>query len=283
MKKIILILVMFFLITGCSFNKDNLEGADVYTTTYPITYLLENLYGEYADIKSIYPEGADSQNYELTNKQISKYAKSDLFVYNGLTDEKKLAKKFLNKNKKILLIDVSYGLSIKNASEELWLSPNNYLMLAKNIRNNLNEYLENKYIINEVNKNYNKLAEILSLMDADLRSTAKTATQENNNIILASSKIFKYLESYGFIVISLDEDINKTTDAITNIKNNFQNNKYLALIYDNSTDNNLINELINIQKDDTIHLSNLTNESISEDYISIMHEFIHRLQVLVAK
>ena len=52
--------------------------------------------------------------------------------------------KYLNK-----FIDVSYGLNYTHGMEELWMSPNNYLMLAKNIKDNLIEYLKSKYIIQE--------------------------------------------------------------------------------------------------------------------------------------
>ena len=47
---------------------------------------------------------------------------------------KTIAKNLINKNKNLLIIDVSNGLSYKNGVKELWMSPNNYLMLAKNIK-----------------------------------------------------------------------------------------------------------------------------------------------------
>lgn len=84
----------YFNNTKCiSFNrmqskKDNLENATIYTTIYPIKYLTEFMYKDYGTIESIYPSGADVYNYELTDKQIKKYAKSDLFIYNGLSNEK---------------------------------------------------------------------------------------------------------------------------------------------------------------------------------------------------
>ena len=40
----------------------------------------------------------------------------------------------INKNKNMLIIDVSYGLNYDYGIEELWLSPNNFLMLGKNIK-----------------------------------------------------------------------------------------------------------------------------------------------------
>ena len=43
----------------------------------------------------------------------------------------------------MLIIDATYGLNYNNNLTELWLAPNNFLMLAKNIKTSLNEYLDN--------------------------------------------------------------------------------------------------------------------------------------------
>ena len=111
----------------------------------------------------------------MTDKQIKEYAKGDLFIYNGLGNEKNIAKDLINRNDNLLIIDVSNGLNYTNGMEELWMSPNNYLMLAKNIRDYLTEYLQSKTIIDYVNAQYDILAENLSLKDADLRAIGKEA------------------------------------------------------------------------------------------------------------
>ena len=134
MKKIFLLILSLFLLTGCSLKKDNLENATIYTTIYPIKYLTEFMYKDYSTIESIYPAGADVTTYELTDKQIKNYAKGDLFIYNGLSNEKTITKNLINKNRNLLIIDVSNGLSYTYGIKELWMSPNNYLMLAKNIK-----------------------------------------------------------------------------------------------------------------------------------------------------
>ena len=103
MKKI-LSLICVLLVTlsssGC-FKKDDLDGAMVYTTVYPTSYIIKTLYGEHSEIKSIYPNETNITDYKLTKKQISEYSKGDIFVYNGLSNEKQIAKNFLNKNKRI--------------------------------------------------------------------------------------------------------------------------------------------------------------------------------------
>ena len=92
------ILIILFA-SSCSLKKDDLENAVIYTTVYPINYLTKYLYSDYGNITSIYPKDADLNNYKLTDKRLANYAKADLFIYNGLTNEKEIAKKLLNKNK----------------------------------------------------------------------------------------------------------------------------------------------------------------------------------------
>ena len=76
-KKLILSLCLLFgvsLFTGC-FKRDNLEDIQITTTSYPIQYITERLYGEYSTIDSIYPMGVNIQNYELNKKQIKDVSK----------------------------------------------------------------------------------------------------------------------------------------------------------------------------------------------------------------
>ena len=204
-KTFCLLTLFTLILSSCSIKKDDLEGATIYTTVYPVNYLVKYLYNDYGEISSIYPKDCDLNTYKLTGKQITNYANANLFVYNGLTKEKEIAKTLLNKNKNLLIIDVSYGLSYENDPAELWLSPKNYLMLAKNIKENLTNYLTSKYIIEEVNKNYADFEEKISLMDANLRSIANEAQSNGKYTIVASSKVFNFLKSYGFDVISLDD------------------------------------------------------------------------------
>ena len=124
-KLILLLLITVGLTTGC-FKRDSLEGVKIYTTVYPVEYLTETLYGNNSTVLSIYPDGVNIKEYELSKKQINNYSKAGIFIYNGLSEEKNIAKKFINANHKIKIIDVSYGLTYENGVEELWMSPNNY-------------------------------------------------------------------------------------------------------------------------------------------------------------
>ncbi len=282
MKKILLIVTTILLLTGCNLKKDNLENSTIYTTIYPIKYLTEFLYKDYANIESIYPAGADVTNYSLTEKQINKYAKADLFIYNGLSNEKNITKNLINKNRNLLIIDVSNGLSYTYGVKELWMSPNNYLMLAKNIKDYLKEYLQSSIITENVDHKYNELAEILSTKDADLREIGKKAMENGTNTLVVSDNVFRFLENYGFNIISLDEET-LTESSLNSIKSSFMKKKYknILVLDNNYTDN--IKNIINDSKAKAIDVKSMMNTDANnntEDYLTVMQDLIDNIRNL---
>ena len=279
-KKIFLLGLTSFLMTGCSLTKDNLEDATIYTTVYPIEYLTEFLYSDYATIESIYPNGADVTTYELTEKQLKEYADSDLFIYNGLGNEKNIAKDMININDNLLIIDVANGLNYTYGIEELWMSPNNCLMLAKNIKDYLIEYLESTTIIDYVKAKYAELSEILSLKDADLRAIGKEAKENGTNTLIVSNDVFKFLENYGFEIISLDENT-LTESTFNSIREEFDDGTYdtLIILDDNYTDN--INSIIEDYEAIIISVKSMASfEDGSNDYLTNMQQFIDDIRNL---
>ena len=194
MKKVFIMLLSIFLLTGCSiFKSDAMEDIDVYTTTYPINYLVNYLYGEHSIIHSIYPTGVNFKEYELSKKKINEFAKSDLFVFNSQDIERDYAIEMINENKNLKLIDTAYGMTYDYSIEELWLNPYNYLMMAKNVKDSLAEYITNPYLVEKINKNYEDLQYDLSKLDAAYQETLKDIKYTT---IVTDSDLFKYLEKY---------------------------------------------------------------------------------------
>lgn len=277
--KILLLLIGSLLVSGCN----NLENATLYTTTYPIEYLAKTLYETHSTIQSIYPDGTDVTTYELTDSQKDTYSQAEIFIYNGTTDEKELAKDFSNSNRKLKVIDAAYSLKYKYGVEELWLNPSNYLMLASNIKDNLEEQIGTKYINEEIDAKYDELKEKLSIMDADIRSIAKEAKERNQNTIIAASNVFKFLEDYGFQVISL-EDYENGSASLTTLKNNFNSGTYqYLLIKSTEPTNELITEITTQTnaKTITVNMMNTLSEEDrenNENYFTIMEDFINNLK-----
>lgn len=201
MKKILCGLMAILLLSGCSFNED-FNDEVLYTTMYPIEYAASVLYGDYSDVSSVYPNGADSE-YQVTSKKKDIYSKSEIFIYSGIAKEAYLAKDLLNLNGNIKLIDATKGLNSDTGYENIWLDPSNYLMLCSNIKNSLIDYNSNVYIKEEIEKNYKTLNEKISELDVELYNIGKNS---NYNTLLVTNDVFKYLTKYNINVISIDTD-----------------------------------------------------------------------------
>lgn len=94
MKKIFLLLTVatLALFTAACGDKsstsdktsDSIDKLSIYTTVYPLSYFTERIGGDFVDVSSIYPPGANEHTFEPTQKDMMKLADADLFFYVGL-------------------------------------------------------------------------------------------------------------------------------------------------------------------------------------------------------
>ncbi len=279
MKKIIVLMISLFLVTGC-FKKDNLDGINIYTTTYPIEYITNTLYGEHSTISSIYPAGSDISSYNLTKKQIKEYSRTNLYIFNGISTEKGYVNDMFKYNKDLMIIDATQSMEMNYDINELWLDPSNFLMIALNIKNGLLKYIDNHYLIEEINQNYDNLKVTISNIDANLKLMSENST---NPTLIVDNNALKFLEKYGFTIISLEENDNLTdkviSDATTLLNGDLDYIYTLDKDHLNSTVKNIVNST-NAKVVELNKLSTLTEEEIKnkEDYISLMNENIEYLK-----
>lgn len=282
MKKLKIFILLIFIIslTGC-FKKDTLEDITIYTTNYPTEYITKYLYGDNADILSIYPNNVDIMKYKLTDKQIDDYSKADMFIYNGLSDEKDYAIQMLNKNKQLLIIDSTISMEHETDSEELWIDLSNFLMMAQNIKNGFNEYITSTYLKKDIEDKYDQLKVEISELDAEIKLLISNSS---NKTIVVGNDIFLYLRKYGINVISLEENDN-LTDKIVSDVNKMIDKKTINYIYlkSKSDINETINKLVTNKNLEIIYLhslSNMTDEDRIEklDYLQIMNDNVDKLK-----
>ena len=68
-KLFILSIISILLLSGCDFFKiDTMEGIDIITTSYPLEFIIKQLYGDHCLVKSIYPDGVNNSTYEINDK-----------------------------------------------------------------------------------------------------------------------------------------------------------------------------------------------------------------------
>ena len=285
MKKLIKlsILGLFVLVlsSGC-FKRDNLEGIEIVTTAYPYEYVTNLLYGEHSLVNSIYPDGTDISTYALNDKQIKDYSNKELFIYNGLSDDKDIALELLDYNHEMMIIDATSGMETTYGEEELWLNPSNLLMITQNIKIGLNEYITNNYLKKEIDEAYEEIKITLSELDAEIKLTAENATRKT---IVVNNDALKFLEKYGFTVISLDDTTTPVTEkTISDVKAMIQNQTVRHIILLDKTENSdSLNQLIVDTGITTLTFKRLDNISDTErdnkeDYISLMNDNIDLLK-----
>ena len=213
--KFIAICMLLLPISGC-FKKDNLENITIYTTVYPTEYIVSRLYGEHSNVKSIYPDNIDVDKYVLTDKQLKDYSKADMYVFNGLSKEKDYLIDMFSYNKDMMIVDATQSIELNYNSNELWIDPSNFLMEASNIKSGLLEYISNHYLKEEIEKNYDKLKIEVSNLDASLKLMVSNGSY---NTLVIDDNSLKFLEKYGFTVISIENNDN-LTQKVNALKNN---------------------------------------------------------------
>ena len=276
--KLISILILAITLTGC-FKSDTMEDITIYTTVYPIEYITSRLYSDYSEIYSIYPDGVNVNEYTLTKKQIKDYSNSDLLIFNGLNTEKDYVLKFFKYNKRIKIIDATNSMEIDNKTEELWLNPSNFLMLAQNIKNGFDEYVSNNYIKNTIEDNFKSLKMDVSNIDATLTHSYETANTKN---LIIANKALLFLEKYGYNIICLDEE-NVSEKTIADAKDLLNGNSKTIFALDNDEVEDSLKELLGLDEVKVTYLHSLSN--ITEDertnkdtYLTIMNENIDILK-----
>lgn len=283
MKKLkYLALISVLLLTGCTlFKRDTMENINVITTIYPLEYSTTFLYGQSSVINSIYPDDINTDTYKLTEKQIKDNSEKDLFIYMGLTNDADIAVKLINLNKNLKLIDATFGMEYKNDISELWLNPSNLLMILQNIKNGLDEYIDNTYLKLEINEKFNELKLELSELDANIKTLAENA---NKKTIYANDKAAMFLEKYGLTVIIVNEEHELYEKNLALLKSAIENKKvtYFYRFEDTELPKG-VKELVDDKKIKELELRNLKNitdteRNNKENYIDITEKNMENLK-----
>ncbi len=273
-KVLILTLAIILCTTGC--KRDDMENISIITTNYPNEYIINKLYGKHAKIESIYPDGVNVNSYKFTTKQLKDFANKDLFIYTGLIKrERNLAVDLLDYNNNLKIIDSSYVLDNDYEMTEVWIDPSFMLMMSQNVRIGLKELIENTYLKNEIDKNYEELKVDISEVDANIRLAVENA---NYKTIVATDNNYKFLEKYGIKVYILNN--NTTEKDLVEIDDLIDSGDITKIFtYEDEKPNtnvqNMINKYPNNLKTISFkHIVVLTDEQrkTDTDYITLMNQ-----------
>ncbi|MCA1056799.1 zinc ABC transporter substrate-binding protein [Rossellomorea aquimaris] len=212
-----LFLLISFLLTACGASttekKSENEELEIYTTVYPLEDFTKKIGGEYVDVHSIYPPGADEHTFEPSQKDMIDMAEGDVFFYVGMGLEG-----FVEKSKSILeqedvtVVPASKGLEIEHSEDEehdehgdddhghehdgdphIWLNPAYSKHMADIIADTLIEQMpEHK---EDFQANLKELNRELDSLDAEFMQMAEAAPHKT---FYVSHAAYSYWEDrYG--------------------------------------------------------------------------------------
>ena len=110
-------------------QQEKVETLKIYTTLYPLEDFAKKIGGEYVEVESVMPPGADAHTFEPTTKQMMSIAEADAFIYNGLGMEpfaEKMAEAL--RNEKVKMVEATHDIETIVHDEAHAHEENNILM-----------------------------------------------------------------------------------------------------------------------------------------------------------
>ncbi len=189
------LLVVILILSACGSTSEpqekKKEGVlDISTTVYPLEDFTKKIGGEYVNVHSIYPAGADEHTFEPSQKDMMNMADGDIFFYIGMGLEGFVEKsKSILENQDVVVVPVSKDIKLPAESDEgkteehdhdhnphIWLDPVYSKQIAQTIADTLSKEMpEHK---KEFQSNLAQLTKELDSLDQDFAKMAEDAPKK---------------------------------------------------------------------------------------------------------
>lgn len=212
MKKILLASLGFILFGNAVQAEEPLE---IYTTIYPLEFIIETIGEDTVDVESIIPPGADAHSYEPTMQDMTKYAGADAFIYVGGTMETfsdSISNALSGQPVELIHLytheelftpahethDHDHGHDHGDFDPHIWISPTRMMAVAEIIKDEL--IALNPETREFYQDNYEILIEELEMLDQAFHDTL---ADKNNGHIIVPHAAYGYWSEYGITQIPL--------------------------------------------------------------------------------
>ncbi|MFV0504402.1 MAG: metal ABC transporter solute-binding protein, Zn/Mn family [Lachnospirales bacterium] len=220
MRKFIIILVFIFL-TACNVNEnlqtktiDTEEKIVVYTTIYPLEYILNYLLGDKGDVATILPSGSDAHNYEPTQKQLIDIYESNMFVYLGLGLEAAAVDINLAMDgSKTKSLEVGKYLDMENINKDahgdhshgnhhIWIDPMNMIYMGEVVKDSIIETFPQ--LEENVTMNFKNFETDMKNLDKEYTNRLNTSLKRDTFIV--SHDAFAHYEKYNIFSLPVKDE-----------------------------------------------------------------------------
>lgn len=297
LKRIFTFLLLLFILASCGTKNDtNHSNGTIYTTIYPLQFIVEEIAGDAVEVHSVYPPGVDEHTYEPTAKDLTEIAEGDAFFYIGAGLEA-LASTAAGalEDESVNLFEIGEHESLFLADEEenhdghedhdhhhgdkdphIWLDPIRMTQIAEIIYDELSELYPDEQ--ERFNENLTDLKAELETVDKEFTELLDTKT---NKKILVTHAAFGYWEErYGIEQISIHglstENEPSQKDLIAIVDTAKENNINHIIFEQNVTTrvSEVIQNEVGAEALMIHNLAVLTDEDITENrnYFSIMRD-----------
>lgn len=84
-RSITMFALLIIMISACGNTQESEENPEltIYTTVYPLEYIVDEIGRETVDVSSVFPPGVDGYSYEPSMQEMTQYADADAFFYVG--------------------------------------------------------------------------------------------------------------------------------------------------------------------------------------------------------
>ena len=307
MKKIIAVLLTFFLIIGAIFialgnvnkNNEQTEKITIVTSLFPEYDFVKQIGKDKVDVKILLPPGTESHTYEPTPKDIVSINDADMFIYTSNQMEpwaEKIAESIDSKNTIILqagqninLIEVEHDHEEENeqhtADAHIWLNPNNAIKMVENITDKLcmfspenEEYFRN---------NANDYIEELKKLDTEIEETIKDS--KRNKLVFGGEFeyiyfLYRYNLEYATAYQGCGEGAEPSAKQIKEIIDTINNEEIPVIFYQELSEGKISKMIADETNAKTLVFHTAHNVTSSElengvTYISIMRENLDKIKL----
>lgn len=282
---------LIMVLTACGQDTEQKDHI-IYTSIYPIQYIVEHIGGDHITAESIYPPGVDAHSYEPSTREMTQISRGEAFIYLGAGMESfaETAADSLN-NQDVELIEIATLdeslFSADNHSDEehgdhdygdkdphIWFDPIKMIQMGELIKEELAKIFPDEKDTFE--SNFESFASAMDNLDDEYSQVLEA---KDNKKILVAHAAYGYLEErYGLEQIAIsglttnDEPSQKDLTQIVKMAQEYDLN--YVMFEQTGTDrvSDIIREQIHAEPLYLHNLESLTEEDIEngDDYVSLM-------------
>lgn len=309
-KATVLFLTFIFLFCSSACDRKTEEadkGIKVVATLFPQYDFARQIIGDKGEVSLLLQPGTESHDYELTNSDMLKINKCDLFLYTGDNMEPWVSSiKYSIDWEKVTIVELSNGIELKsNHTEEsalendhghsageydahIWTSPVNAIKMLERIYNVIVALdAENVAYYKENFEAYRSKLQTLDLRLREISANAKRKT-----LYFTGQFAFLYLtEEYGFDYVapfnSCGEQENESISAVAELIKKIKENEIPYVFYEELSSASLKDTVINETGAEALLLHSVHNLSkddfeAGKTYADIMSQNVENLRKAVS-